>query len=81
MFQQAQKSNTILTWLLRGAGYIVMVIGFSLILGPLSVFADVVPIFGTIVGAGTGFIAALIAGLLTFLTVEIDGYRSSPDIG
>lgn len=81
MFQQAQKSNTILTWLLRGAGYIVMVIGFSLILGPLSVFADVVPIFGTIVGAGTGFIAALIAGLLTFLTVGVAWIFYRPVLG
>lgn len=81
MFQQAQKSNTILTWLLRGAGYIIMVIGFSMILGPLSVFADVVPIFGTIVGVGTGFIAALIAGLLTFLTVAVAWIFYRPVIG
>ena len=81
MFQQAQKDNTILTWLLRAAGYIVMVIGFAMILAPLSVFADVVPIFGTIIAAGTGFISALIGGFLTFLTIAIAWIFYRPILG
>jgi hypothetical protein len=81
MFEQAQKSNTILTWLLRAVGYIVMVIGFGLILGPLAVFADVVPIFGTIVAAGTGLIGALIAGFLTFITIAIAWIFYRPVLG
>ena len=81
MFQQAQQDNTIFTWLLRAAGYIVMILGFAMILAPLSVFADVVPIFGTIVAAGTGFISALIAGFLTFLTIAIAWIFYRPVLG
>jgi hypothetical protein len=78
MFQQARKSNTILTWVLRGTGFVVMLIGFQLILAPLSVFADVLPILGSIVGAGTGLIAALIAALLSFLTVAVAWFAYRP---
>jgi hypothetical protein len=78
MFQQAQKSNSIMTWVLRGVGFIVMLIGFQLILAPLSVFADVLPIFGSIVGVGTGLIASLIAGILSFLTIAIAWFVYRP---
>lgn len=81
MFQEAEKSNTILTWILRGAGFLVMLVGFQLIFGPLSVFADVLPILGSIVGAGTGFIAALIAGVLSCLTIGIAWIVYRPIIG
>ena len=81
MIQKAQKDNTIFTWLLRAAGYLVMFIGFAMILAPLSVFADVVPIFGTIVAAGTGFISALIAGFLAFLTIAIAWIFHRPVLG
>lgn len=81
MIQQAQKSNTILTWILRGVGFVVMLIGFQLILGPLSVFADVLPILGSIVGAGTGLIAGLIAAILSSLTIAIAWIVYRPLIG
>lgn len=81
MFQKAQKDNTILTWILRAAGYIIMILGFTMLLAPLAVFADVVPIFGTIVAAGTGFISALIAGFLTFLTIAIAWIFYRPVLG
>jgi Transmembrane protein 43 len=81
MFQQAQKSNTILTWALRVGGLFLMFIGLQLILGPLSVLADVVPLFGTIVGAGTGLIAGLIAAVLSFLTIAVAWIVYRPVIG
>ena len=42
-----------------------------LILRPLSVIADVVPILGSIVGAGTGIISLLLAAILSLITVAI----------
>ncbi|MEP2775903.1 MAG: TMEM43 family protein [Luteolibacter sp.] len=60
MFESAQKSNKILTWILRGAGALIMFIGFSSLFRPLSVIADVVPFIGNIVEVGTGFVALLL---------------------
>jgi hypothetical protein len=81
MFQQAQKSNTVLTWALRGGGFVLMLIGLQLILGPLSVLADVVPLFGTIVGAGTGLVAGLLAAVLSFCTIAVAWIVYRPLIG
>ena len=78
MFQQAQKSNTILTWVLRVVGFIIMLIGFQMILAPLSVFADVLPILGSIVGVGTGLIASMVAGIFSFLTIAIAWFVYRP---
>ncbi len=71
MFTEAQRSNTLLTWGLRSAGFILMAIGCRLILGPLVIFADVLPLLGNIVGAGTGLISGLIAGIFSFLTIGV----------
>lgn len=81
MFRQARKSNTILTWALRAGGLFLMFIGLRLILGPLSVLADVVPLFGSIVGAGTGLIAGLVAAVLSFCTIAIAWIVYRPLIG
>ena len=42
MFSSAQSSNRTLTWILRLVGFLVMGLGFSMILGPLVVIGDVV---------------------------------------
>lgn len=81
MFRQAQQSNTILTWALRVGGLFLMFIGLQLILGPLSVLADVVPLFGTIVGAGTGLIAGLLAAILSFCTIAVAWIVYRPLVG
>ena len=81
MIQAAQASNTMLTWLLRLGGFICMVVGLNLFLKPLSVIADVVPIAGTIVGAGAGLIAFLVAAPITLITIGIAWIFYRPLIG
>jgi hypothetical protein len=69
MFEKAQRDNTLLTWGLRLLGLILMFLGLKLVLGPLAVLADVVPLLGNIVGAGTGFVAGLTGFILSALTI------------
>jgi hypothetical protein len=71
LFEQEQTANTMLSWLLRAAGLFVMFIGLSMILKPLSVLADVIPMIGNIVGAGTNLIAFIIAAVMSLLTIAI----------
>ncbi len=71
MFEQAESQNRMVTWLLRLLGFVLMVIGIGLVLRPMSVFADVVPMFGNLVGAGTGFVAFLLAGALSAVTIGL----------
>ena len=81
MFEAAQQSNTIMTWVLRGVGILLMFIGFSMLFKPLSVLADVVPLFGTIVGAGTGIIAFLITIVISFFVISVAWIFYRPLIG
>jgi hypothetical protein len=69
MFQKAQDDNRILTWILRAVGFLLMLIGLNMIFKLFSVFADVVPFLGTIVEAGTGLIAFLLAAVLALITI------------
>jgi hypothetical protein len=71
MFQKAQEANKMMTWLLRLVGFLVMGFGLSLVFRPLSVIADVVPFIGSVVGAGTGFVAFLIAAGLSLVTIAL----------
>lgn len=68
MFNAAQNENSMLTWAIRAGGLIALFIGFNLILRPLSVFGDVLPILGSLLAAGSGLVAiclALFFGLVT----------------
>lgn len=71
MFSQAQAENTMLTWVLRLAGFVVMFIGVVLVLKPLPVFADLVPLIGSIVGFGTGLVAFAVALPLSLVTIAV----------
>jgi tetratricopeptide (TPR) repeat protein len=59
----------------------VMLIGLGLVLRPLSVVADVIPIFGSIVGAGTGIVAFLLAAALSLITVAVAWVTFRPLLG
>jgi hypothetical protein len=67
MFDQMVRENTIMTWAMRLGGIVLMVIGFGLILKPIRVTFDVLPILGSIAGAGIGLVS-LISGLVLSLT-------------
>lgn len=69
MFKSAAEDNRILTWILRLVGAVVMCLGFVLILRPLVVVADVVPLIGDILGAGAGLVALLLTAIVAPLII------------
>lgn len=81
MFQQMEDSNNLLTWILRAAGFFLMFLGLTLIMNPLSVLADVVPLFGNLVGFGTGLIAFMLAAALSLVTIAVGWIAYRPLIG
>jgi predicted Kef-type K+ transport protein len=70
-----------MTWILRLVGAVLMFVGFSMLFRPLSVIADVLPIAGTIVGAGTGLIAFLLTVVLSFSVIAVAWIFYRPLIG
>lgn len=81
MFKKAQDRNTVMTWLLRGAGFFIMFLGLVMIFKPIVVFADVLPFVGTMLGAGIGLFAFLGAAILSFITIAIAWVVYRPFIG
>ena len=81
MFEAAEKNNKVMTWVLRGVGFVMMFFGFNLIFKPLAVVADILPIAGTIVGVGTGIFAFLLAAPLSLITISIAWIFYRPLIG
>jgi hypothetical protein len=81
MFAQAQESNTVMGWVLRGVGFLMMFIGIKMVLNPLVVLADVIPFLGTILGSGAAIIAGVLAFCLSFLTIAIAWIFYRPILG
>ncbi len=81
MFQHAQSENTTLTWVARVGGFILMWVGFSMMLGPLKVLADILPFAGTIVGIGTAMIAAIISFVASVVIVAVAWLAVRPLLG
>ncbi len=81
MFAAAQRKNTILTWILRGVGFLMMLIGISLVFKPIAVFGDVIPLVGSLLGAGLGLFAFLIALSLSIVTIAVAWIVVRPLLG
>lgn len=68
MIADQQAAEDSLTWILRGAGTVMNILGFALVLGPLRALANLLPVLATLVGAGVGLVA-LVLGLPLSLAV------------
>ena len=71
MFEDARDANAMLTWLVRIGGFLLMFFGISMVLKPLSVLADVLPILGNIVEIGNGLVAGIVALVCSLVTIAI----------
>jgi hypothetical protein len=81
MFKAAQDENTTLTWVLRAVGVIAMLVGFALILRPLGVAGDVIPMLGDIIRAGTGLVALLCTAAIAPVVIAIGWLWYRPLVG
>ncbi|HET7844361.1 MAG TPA: TMEM43 family protein [Xanthomonadales bacterium] len=81
MFANAHSANEMLAWLLRGIGFALMWIGLSLVLRPIAVVADVVPLLGTLLSKGLGFVAFVFAACFSLLTIAAAWLRYRPGLG
>ncbi len=81
MFQAAQTTNRITTWALRGAGFLAMFVGLALVLRPLSVLGSLIPLVGSLLGAGTGLVAFLAALAFSFTTMAVAWLAYRPLLG
>jgi hypothetical protein len=78
MFQAAETSNTILTWILRAVGFFVMYMGLGLVLRPISTASDIVPALGRLASVGVGFVSGIAAAIFAFVTIAFAWFVYRP---
>ncbi len=81
MFEAARSANATFTWIIRIVGFFAMFFGLSMVLKPLSVLADVLPILGDIVEIGTGIVAGIVAFVCALVTIAIAWIFYRPVLG
>lgn len=78
MLRSAEEGNSVTAWLLRSVGITIVIGGLRMILAPLSVLADVIPVLGTLVGKGAGLVAMLLGVAWSFVVVAVAWIRFRP---
>lgn len=82
VFERAQGDNVTMTWIFRLVGFVVMWIGVSLVMGPISTIARSIPLFGMLVGgavgAGVGLFAFVVAAFATSVVIAIAWFAVRP---
>jgi hypothetical protein len=81
MFETAEASNNLTTWLVRGIGLFMMFLGLFLVFRPIAVFGDVVPVVGSLLRAGVGAVSALMAAFFSFVTIALGWLVYRPVVG
>ena len=81
MFTAAESANKTMTWILRVVGFVMMFIGLMAIFKPLTVVADVIPLFGNLLGLGLGIFSGILSAGLSFITIAIAWIFYRPLIG
>jgi hypothetical protein len=71
MFTSAEQSNTVITWVLRVVGFVVMMFGLLMLMKPVAVLADVVPFLGSLVEMGSFLVSLLVAAPLSMVTIAV----------
>ena len=81
LFAEKKQKERIITWVLRGVGFAMMVVAFVLMAGPVAMVFAVVPFLEGIVEAGTLLVALTFAVPVTLATIAIAWAAHRPLVG
>ncbi len=81
MFISLKAQNTMLAWLLRIGGWILSIVGFSLITSPLKTLAAIIPPIGRLVGTMSFIVAFLLGTIVTLISVAVAWIAVRPVFG
>lgn len=81
MFEMKRSANTMVLWLIRIGGFVLIAVGFGLIFKPVAVMGNVIPILGTLVEVGLGFVGFGLAAVVSFIAIAIGWIFARPVIG
>jgi hypothetical protein len=81
LFHDELKSEGRLTWILRGVGFVAMLIGFVCVSRPLTMLFAILPFLESLIEAGAFVVAVTLAVPITLLTIAIAWIVHRPLIG
>jgi hypothetical protein len=81
LFHDEQQSENQLTWILRGTGFIAMLVGFVCMTRPLTMVFAFLPFLESLVGAGAFLVALTLAVPITLVTIAVAWIVHRPLIG
>jgi hypothetical protein len=81
MIADQQSAEAMMTWILRGVGFFVVFIGFSMFFGPIATLASVLPFLGSLVRGATTFFAFVLSVPVTLVTIALAWLAFRPLIG
>jgi hypothetical protein len=81
LFHDEKQSEATLTWILRGVGFALMLVGFVCMTRPLTMLFAVLPFLESVVGAGAFLVALTLAVPITLLTIALAWIVHRPLIG
>jgi hypothetical protein len=78
MFEGAMKSNSILTWVLRAGGFLLMFIGSSMVFKPLVIVGKFIPLLGSAIGAGARLLAFGFSSVVSLVIIGVAWFAYRP---
>ena len=81
MFAAAHKSNSMVTWILRILGVLLVIGGLKSMFSILPTLFKVLPFLGNIVGAGVGLVCTVFGGAWSLIIIAIAWLWYRPLIG
>lgn len=78
MFHDAETANTILTWILRAVGAVLMLVGFCLLWSPLSTLVSVIPFLETVAGFGAFLVGVVLTLVLAPAVIAVAWFFYRP---
>ena len=81
IFAKNESAESMMVWFLRILGFVIMSAAFGMIFKPISVLADVVPLFGDIAESGISIISGLIAFALSMMIIALAWLWYRPLLG
>jgi hypothetical protein len=81
LFQDARQAAGTLTWILRGVGFVVLLVGLLCLASPLTTLFAVLPFLESFVGAGAFLVALTLAVPITLITIGVAWIAHRPLVG
>ncbi|XP_078342545.1 transmembrane protein 43-like isoform X1 [Oculina patagonica] len=81
IFDAEQSANTVLTWVLRGVGWILMFLGFQMTTSILVALISWLPVIRELVGLGLTLLCVCLATSLSLVTIAIGWIAHRPLLG